>query len=110
MDKAIRAFIESSRRQHDATMVTVENLGIIRTDSYDIERSADGLSQSVARLAEANKTIIDAVQNISAIMEEVSAHAKETYESSLHNSATVDDMMKIVRHLNEQAVSMKQGE
>lgn len=110
VDKAIRAFIESSRRQHDATMVTVENLGIIRTDSYDIERSADGLSQSVARLAEANKTIIDAVQNISAIMEEVSAHAKETYESSLHNSATVDDMMKIVRHLNEQAVSMKQGE
>ncbi|MBR4344648.1 MAG: hypothetical protein IKP88_18425 [Lachnospiraceae bacterium] len=108
VDKVINAFIESSRRQHDATMVTVKNLDIIKSDSHDIERNADGLSKAVDRLAEANKTIIDAVQNISAIMEEVSAHAKETYESSLRNSTTVDEMMVIVGHLNEQAVSMKQ--
>ena len=109
VDKAIKAFIEGSRRQHDATIETVKSLDIIKTDSKDIEDSTGGLSESVTNLAEANKNIIDAVQNISAIMEEVSAHSKETYESSVRNRATVNEMTKIVEHLNELAVSMKQG-
>ena len=109
VDKAIKAFIEGSRRQHDATIETVKSLDIIKTDSKDIEDSTGGLSESVTNLAEANKNIIDAVQNISAIMEEFSAHSKETYESSVRNRATVNEMTKIVEHLNELAVSMKQG-
>ena len=40
-------------------------------------------------------------------MEEVTAHAKETYESSVRNTSTVDEMMKVVENLNELAVSMK---
>ncbi len=107
VDKAIRAFIEGSRRQHDATMETVKSLDIIKTDSKDIESRTDGLAESVSSLADANKSIIDAVENISAIMEEVSAHSKETYESSIRNRTTVEEMMEIVEHLNELAVSLK---
>lgn len=107
VDKAIRAFIEGSRRQHDATMETVKSLDIIKTDSKDIESRTGGLAESVSSLADANKSIIDAVENISAIMEEVSAHSKETYESSIRNRTTVEEMMEIVEHLNELAVSMK---
>lgn len=109
VDKAIKAFIEGSRRQHDATMETVKSLEIIKTDSKAIENSAGGLTESVTSLAEANKTIVDAVQNISAIMEEVAAHSKETYESGKRNKETVNEMAKIVEHLNELASSMKQG-
>lgn len=108
VDKAIRAFIDSSKRQHDATMETVRSLDIIKNDAANIERSAGGLNGAVSSLAESNKGIVDAVQSISAIMEEVTAHTKETYESSQHNSATVNEMMNIMDHLNDQAVSMKQ--
>ena len=107
VDKAIKAFIEGSRRQHDATMETVKSLDIIKTDSKDIEERTGGLSESVSSLADANKSIVDAVENISAIIEEVSAHSKETYESSIRNRTTVEEMMEIIEHLNELAVSMK---
>lgn len=107
VDKAIKAFIEGSQKQHDATMETVRSLQIIGDDATNIEKSTAGLSESVKSLSEANKGIVDAVQNISAIMEEVTAHAKETYESSVRNTSTVDEMMKVVENLNELAVSMK---
>jgi methyl-accepting chemotaxis protein len=107
VDKAIKAFIEGSRRQHDATIETVKSLDIIKTDSKDIEERTGGLSESVSSLADANKSIVDAVENISAIIEEVSAHSKETYESSIRNRTTVEEMMEIIEHLNELAVSMK---
>ena len=107
VDKAIKAFIEGSQRQHVATVETVRSFETISVDADNIMKNANGLAGAVERLTEANATIVDAVQNISAVMEEVSAHSKETYESSKRNSSTVDEMMHIVDHLNEQAKSLK---
>jgi len=107
--KAINTFIEGSTKQHEVALETVKSLSTIQTDTSSIEHNAEGLTTAVDRLAEANRKIVESVQNISAIMEEVSAHSNETYESSERNAATVDEVMNIVEGLHQQALSLKQN-
>ncbi|MCR5418798.1 MAG: hypothetical protein K6E84_07775 [Lachnospiraceae bacterium] len=109
VSKAINTFIENSEKQQDVAMQTVESLGTIQTDTSSIEHNAEGLTVAVNRLSDANKKIVESIQNISAIMEEVSAHSNETYESSEENTATVDEVMHIVEGLSQQANSLKQS-
>ena len=108
VDKAIKAFIEGSERQHTVALETSKSFEAIKKDTGDIEENISGLSVAVAGLADANKTIVETVQNISAILEEVAAHSTETYQSSLNNTSTVNDVMLIVNRLQEQAESLKQ--
>jgi len=103
VDQSIRAFIDGSRRERAASDETVRSFSVISKDIDNILKNAEGLNSAVIGLKEANASIVDAVQNISAVIEEVSAHSKETYESSMTNTETVDEMMKIVTHLNDEA-------
>ncbi|MBR4759607.1 MAG: chemotaxis protein, partial [Lachnospiraceae bacterium] len=107
--KAINTFIEGSAKQHDVALETVKSLGTIQTDTSSIEHNAEGLTTAVERLADANRKIVESIQNISAITEEVSAHSNETYESSRTNTETVNEMMGIVEHLNQQTALLHQN-
>ena len=108
VDKAIKSFVAGSNRQHEVAITTAESLETIKSDTGAIEGNIHGLADAVAGLSEANKTIIETVQNISAILEEVAAHSNETYESSLNNTATVNEVMVIVEHLEQEAESLRQ--
>ena len=108
VSKAINTFIEGSEKQHEVAIETVSSLGTIKTDTSSIEHNADGLTEAVNRLSTANRKIVESIQNISAVIEEVSAHSGETYESSQNNTKTVDEVMRIVEMLQTQAVSLKQ--
>ncbi len=107
VDKAIKVFVEGSNKQYEVAKQTSESFDTIKNDTGDIESYTQGLSDAVYGLSEANKTIVDTVQNISAILEEVAAHSSETYESSKVNTETVNEMTVIVEHLKEQANSLK---
>ena len=80
----------------------MESLNEIKEDTISIEENSLGLNSAVTALYDANKKIVDAVQNISAILEEVEANSNETYEASLRNTDTVKEMHDIVSNLNEQ--------
>ena len=108
VDKAIKSFLEGSAKQHEVAMETAGSLDMIKNDTGNIEENIKGLAVAVAGLSEANRTIVDSVQNISAILEEVSAHSTETYESNRRNTETVSEVMTIVDQLQEQAESLKQ--
>ena len=54
-------------------------------------------------LAKANGEIVESVQNISAITEEVSAHASETFESSQNNIGVVKKVTGVVEMLSRKA-------
>ena len=105
---AINTFIDGSMRQHEVAQETVASLSTIQTDTSSIEHNADGLTAAVDRLADANRKIVESIQSISAIMEEVSAHSGETYESSQRNTSTVDEVLRIVEDLHAQALSLNQ--
>ena len=106
VDNAIKSFLEGSARQHEVALETARSLDMIKSDTGNIEDNIKGLAVAVAGLSEANKTIVDSVQNISAILEEVSAHSTETYEANRRNTETVSEVMTIVDQLQEQAESL----
>lgn len=109
VDKAIQSFVAGSENQHEVALETAKSLDAIKSDTGDIENNIQGLAAAVSGLADANRAIVDAVQNISAILEELSAHSSETFESSRKNTATVSEVMNIVNLLQEQAESLNQG-
>ena len=57
----------------------------------------------VGELETANADIVESIQTISAITEEVSAHANETYNACEENSFLVDTMAKVVEELSDGA-------
>ena len=52
----------------------------------------DSLVQGIKELKNANDQIVDSIQTISAISEEVSAHANQTADAEEKNAAVIDNM------------------
>ena len=71
------------------------------TDS--VAHQAEELLQIVEELEAANRDIVENIQTISAITEEVSAHANETYDACEENTSMVESVSGIVVNLNEGA-------
>lgn len=68
---------------------------------------AQELMGIVDDLFSANREITENIQTISAITEEVSAHANETYHSCEQNSILVNHVSSIVSSLNENAAKLQ---
>ena len=73
---------------------------VIRQHTADL----DGL---VGRLSKANDEIVNSIQTNSAVTEEVTAHATETYEVSKQNQGVVANIGNLVDCLNEDAELLK---
>ncbi|MBD5544986.1 MAG: hypothetical protein HDR01_12325 [Lachnospiraceae bacterium] len=106
--QAINQVIQNSQIQNSYAVETAESFEQIQSTSANIFTEADSLVEIIKELANANASIVDSVQNISAITEEVSAHAAETYTSSEENSEIVQAVSSLVAALNEKAEQLKQ--
>jgi len=71
----------------------------------DLTSSLDSLVES---LAGANKEIVNSVQTASAVTEEVTAHANQTYSVSEDNKRIVDHVNEIVGSLSRDAILLKE--
>jgi methyl-accepting chemotaxis protein len=65
------------------------------------------MTELVRKLEVANHSIVESIQNISAITEEVSAHSNETYESSVQNTSIVKEVGQIAQFLQKRAADLK---
>jgi methyl-accepting chemotaxis protein len=83
-----------------------ESFERITQSTRDIDEQSRMLERVVGDLAAANKGIVESVQTISAITQEVSAHANETYNISDKNSDIVSQVTEMVEKLNAQAQSL----
>ena len=68
------------------------------------------MKETVDAVGEANETIIDSVSNVSALTEEVTASANETFEESKRNMQSVDDIVQIIDMLNKNAEELRHNE
>ena len=75
---------------------------IIKQHTADL----DGL---VGRLSHANDEIVNSIQTNSAVTEEVTAHATETFEVSKQNQSVVSNIGDLVDSLNKDAEKLKAG-
>lgn len=99
--------VDEIEGQHEAAVNTEESFNQIKASSSSINESSRMLSDIVEKLAKANDEIVDSVSTISAISEEVSAHANDTFQISEKNSHTVGEVVGISDELKELTAKLK---
>ena len=72
-----------------------------------IKSHTSNLDDLVDRLATANSEIVNSIQTTSAVTEEVTAHATETFNVSEENQRIVEHINNLVADLNTEAQSLK---
>lgn len=103
MIASINQLIASNQEQGRAAGQTADNFKTITSNIASVTSNSEELNKTVSDLALANKAIVDHIQTLSAITEEVSAHANETYSISEQNKSVVDDVNALVSSLNADA-------
>lgn len=95
--------IEMIEGQKATTEKTSQSFVVIEKNSENVFKNSSGLADYVARLSEANKGIVDSISTISAISEEVAAHASDTQESSETNHQIVEELVVMTNRLEQLA-------
>lgn len=93
--------VDEIRMQSTTTNETAKSFKTIETNTNNIVSNSKELENIVVHLENANHEIIDSVSTISAISEEVSAHAGDTFTISEKNGENVQDIVSIVNNLTE---------
>lgn len=110
VEKAVEAVAAGNHANAESTRVVGGSFTGIAKGAEEVEQQTRELMGIVAELETANADIVENIQTISAITEEVSAHAGETYDSCDKNAALVDEVTRIVENLNQDAQKLKQEE
>ncbi len=101
--EAVDVVTESNRSNAESTKVVTENFVGITEGTDNIERQTEELLRIVGELENANAAIVENIQTISAITEEVSAHANETFNACEENARLVESVTQIVDDLSTDA-------
>lgn len=104
---AVDVVTKSNDANVESSNLVKDNFVGITRGTEDISRSTGELLSIIDDLAQANGDIVENIQTISAITEEISAHANETFNACDENSQMVDSVRQIVGDLNETAQKMQ---
>lgn len=107
VEDAIAVVTESNQANSESTQVVNASFAGINQGTDEINQQTQILMKIVTELETANTDIVENIQTISAITQEVSAHAGETYNSCDKNATLVDDVTKIVENLNAEAQKLQ---
>ena len=107
MVKTIESLIKTGEEESVCASATAESFSEISQSVAQIRAQSDGMNDNVRNLALANEEIVNSIQTISAITEEVTAHAATTYASSQQNQEIVSRINGIVDELNADTNELK---
>lgn len=101
----IRGMLEGINAEKEATMHTADSFGMIEEHTYAVRDNLSRLTKSVEELKAANEEIAGTIQTISAVSEEVLAHANETLTAEEENMRNLlnmagrsQELMELTRH------------
>lgn len=103
VEEAVDVVTESNRSNAESTKVVTENFVGITEGTDNIEKQTEELLRIVGELENANAAIVENIQTISAITEEVSAHAQETFTACEENARLAESVTQIVENLDTEA-------
>lgn len=103
VEEAVDVVTESNRSNAESTKVVTENFVGITEGTDNIEKQTEALLRIVGELENANAAIVENIQTISAITEEVSAHAQETFTACEENARLAESVTQIVENLDTEA-------
>lgn len=103
--------VTDSNKSNAANAQEVENnFTAISQGTEKINSVTGELMEIVKELEAANSDIVENIQTISAVTEEVSAHANETFEACEVNSELVDSVSGIVSDISDKATELHVAE
>ena len=107
MVETIESLIKTGEEESVCASETAESFTLISDSVSQIRSRSDAMKEHVENLAGANEEIVNSIQTISAITEEVTAHASTTYAGSEQNQQIVTQIDNLVDSLNESAAELK---
>ena len=93
--------IDGINEEKQTSVNTVKSFEAIQENTFRIRENISELSSNVDELKNANNVIVDSIQTISAISEEVSAHASQTISSEESNSEVLENISSKMQNLLE---------
>ena len=105
---AIEQLMNNNEQQSQAAETVVSSFEKIAGSTKDADGNSRMLQEVIGNLAAANAVIVESVQTISAVMEEMSAHATETYNTCNKNTEIVNQVAGLVENLSRQAQELNQ--
>jgi methyl-accepting chemotaxis protein len=103
VEEAVAVVTESNKMNTESSRVVTENFAGITKSTEGAEHQAEELLEIVSDLENANKDIVENIQTVTAVTEQVSAHANETYEDCDENAALAISIISIVKDLSDKA-------
>ena len=95
----IRQMIAGINEEKQGASNTADSFLAIEKNTFVIQEHVKKLAAEINELKEANSVIVASIQTISAVSEEVSAHASETMEAEEENSTRLNDMKDTMQGL-----------
>ena len=102
------SMISMIESQNETTEKTAESFTVIEKNSDNVYGHSNELAAYVTKLADANKKIIDSISTISAISEEVAAHASDTLCATESNNVIVEELAALSGQLETLAQELKE--
>ena len=97
----IYQMIDGINEEKSSSTEVSKSFDEIQSNTYRIRDNVSTLSSCIAELRSANNVIVDSIQTISAISEEVSAHASETINAEEQNTQILDGISQKMQALVE---------
>lgn len=107
VEAAVDVVTESNKANAESTQVVTDNFVGITQGTENVGQQTKELMSIVDELESANADIVENIQTISAITEEVSAHANETYSVCEENARLVDSVTGMVEGLSTEAQKLQ---
>ncbi len=107
VEAAVDVVTESNRANEESTRLVTDNFAGITQGTENVGQQTRELMSVVDELESANADIVENIQTISAITEEVSAHANETYNVCEENTRLVNSVTGMVAGLNTEAQKLQ---
>ena len=102
------SMISMIESQNETTEKTAESFTVIEKNSDNVYGHSNELAAYVTKLADANKKIVDSISTISAISEEVAAHASDTISATESNIVIVEELAALSGQLETLAQELKE--
>lgn len=102
------SMISMIESQNETTEKTAESFTVIEKNSDNVYGQSNELAAYVTKLADANKKIIASISTISAISEEVAAHASDTLSATESNNVIVEELAALSGQLETLAQELKE--
>lgn len=102
------SMISMIESQNETTEKTAESFTVIEKNSDNVYGQSNELAAYVTKLADANKKIVDSISTISAISEEVAAHASDTLSATESNNVIVEELAALSGQLETLTQELKE--